>query len=376
MIVSLYKLLENSARAALQLQNEDGSFPKGHNGPWNDNDTYVRTTAHWALLQYKAFEITGDEKYKNSAEKACDYLIKKECRPYGYTFHCRSDRRKDNCNGLIGQAWALEALLFVGKQVKQPEYLDCAKDVFDFFEYSFSRHLWPTIEIDGRCLGFHVTLNQQVWLSAMALLAGGKSMEEKAHDFFLNLPRITVFFEDRLIKHRIKNALVEKATRFILNPKKAIRFILNPKLKNDMIPLKVLSVGYVPFILFGVAIAYRFNRQSDFWKNKALKTLIKDTYLYVKSHKPYGYGSDGSDYRWGYNTTGFEIACFIQECNTWLGLNEKKEEIESWIGLQLNGHYDFNNGMMTNNTIDPNILAARLYAAAYLDNYSIEINDS
>ena len=79
MNIELYDLIVKSALEGLKIQKTEGEYPAGHNGPWNDDDTNVRTTAHWAQITFKAYEITGEERFVSSTIKACDYLIKKEC---------------------------------------------------------------------------------------------------------------------------------------------------------------------------------------------------------------------------------------------------------------------------------------------------------
>jgi hypothetical protein len=46
------------------LQNSDGSFPAGNNGPHKDPETAVRNSAHWLITFAKCYELTGEEKYR------------------------------------------------------------------------------------------------------------------------------------------------------------------------------------------------------------------------------------------------------------------------------------------------------------------------
>lgn len=361
-------MITESAQEGLALQNENGSFPKGMNGPWKDEDTYVRTTAHWTLLQYKAFEITKDRKHETSAKKACDYLLEKGNRPYGYSFYCREGRKKDRCNGLIGQAWALEALLQMSIKTGEEKYLDCVRELLICSSYDKKNHIWNNVEIDGKLFSCG-TLNQQIWFNVMVLIGSkvlkDKNLEDKAVDFFKHIFNIIEFLDDGLIKHEIgiNNMSV----------KRLIKNILKLSVNTDMEKIKIRSFGYISFILFGFAIAYNNCGQYTFWENNELKSLIRNAYFYVKNRKPYGCGSDGSDYIWGYNPVGIEMAYTIQALNDYLQLNESEEEIKYWLNLQIKNHYDFNTKYLSKNTVDPAILSARLYEAAYLDNYVLEI---
>ena len=44
--ITVHELLERSARTAPDLQREDGSFPPGRNGVYDEPETPVRTTSH------------------------------------------------------------------------------------------------------------------------------------------------------------------------------------------------------------------------------------------------------------------------------------------------------------------------------------------
>ena len=100
-------ILEISNRAS---DNESIYFNGGHNGPYNDSETPVRNKGHWLIIFSKCFELTGKQIYLDTVRKLAEYLVSKESRPYGYSFHHRLKEVKDKCNGLIGQAWTFAAL--------------------------------------------------------------------------------------------------------------------------------------------------------------------------------------------------------------------------------------------------------------------------
>ena len=95
--ITTYELLERSARAALDLQREDGSFPPGRNGVYDEPETPVRTTSHWLTTLSKVYEITGDEVFAEAANDAADYLLSEEARPHGYTFSTSNGTFFDAC---------------------------------------------------------------------------------------------------------------------------------------------------------------------------------------------------------------------------------------------------------------------------------------
>lgn len=377
--IKLYDLILKTAKKGLHLQRRDGSFPKGHNGPWEDEDTYVRTTAHWALIMFKAHELTSNinTKFLESAMRACEYLLKDKNRPYGYTFYCRKDTTgKDMCNGLIGQVWAIEPLIFVGRSKDKNKYLKSAKEVIQQHDYSFDYHAWHYVEIDGNKQGIHTTLNQQIWFSSMALILGKTLDDEplsiKGRDFFENVDSfITYYNEKGLIKHTF-------STKNIITNLEVLKREISELIGKDELNLKrkkqtkLRSLGYLPFILYGFALLYDYTSEEEFWKNPELKKILKDSIDFVISNYPYDYLRKVG-YNWRYNPTGIEMAYVLQELNDLLELNCTQNEIDKWLNLQINGYYDFRSNLMIKNTSDPNILSSRFYEAIRLKNNDIEI---
>jgi hypothetical protein len=363
----LYELIVASANEGIHLQSSEGEMPKGHNGPWRDSDTFVRTTAHWALLFYKAYEITGLEKYNLAAQKACNYLLSKSCRPFDYTFYCR--KNKTRCNGLIGQAWAIEPLIYIGKRMRKNDYLDLANMTLDLIDYDFQKHLWVTTEIDGRKLGYQNTLNQQIWLSAMAYLLGElpqySHQEVKTKDFLLHISSYMQFISTKgLISHQITD--VHPETMHLKDKLK--RLFSHDREKT----ITKLSYGYLSFLFFGLALIYSGYGESESWDN-SLTNIIKEGYCLMDARKPFGCCESESSYRWSYNPVGIEMAYFIQVFSGLLEIPEKMSSIEYWLNMQFQNYYDISKHMMKRNTVDPDILSSRLYEAVYLDNYSITL---
>src|SRR5690625_349836 len=100
--MELYDLLLKSTCSAKFTQKDDGSFPSGHNGPYKDSETPVRNTSHWLITLLKAYEITEDNSYLDSAYKALNFIMSAEARPMNATFWHRKNPEKDFANGLIG----------------------------------------------------------------------------------------------------------------------------------------------------------------------------------------------------------------------------------------------------------------------------------
>jgi len=372
--LNLYDLIVQSAKEGLEIQSEMGRFPKGHNGPHEDEDTYVRTTAHWALLLYKAYEITNNKKFLDKSILACNYLTMDKNRPEGYTFYCRKDTTgKNRSNGLIGQAWAVEPLIFIGEKEDNEEYLSIAKDVLSLHNYSFKKHAWNSLEVNGKNLGIRRIVNQQIWFGTMNLILGktieNENLIKRARDFFNNFLEDIQYLDKGLISHISYRPTSYKSK--VWNKIKNIYFNSRAK-KNDK-KIKLISLGYLPFILYGLSLAYNHSKQEKFWKGERLKKTIKNSIEFVLSNHPYGYLRNFG-YRWRYNPTGIEMAYTFETQKDFLDLSFETEKIIEWLKMQIKGYYSFDHNLMIRNTNDPEILSSRLYEATRLKNYKFKID--
>ncbi|NYB74511.1 hypothetical protein HZF24_10225 [Sedimentibacter hydroxybenzoicus DSM 7310] len=368
--MKLYDLIVNSATRGLELQYKNGSFPKGKNGPWKDNDTYMRTTAHWAQLLYKAYLITTEDKYLRGALRACNYLIDDENRPNNFTFLCRISDTKDNCNGLIGQAWTLEPLIQIGIKEKKDEYINISKNLLERIPFNKEQYLWETIDVDDTNRGCHRTINQQLWISVMSLILGDYLKDDtlinNSTNFFLGLSRNIEWLEyEGLIKHT-----TNKRDNFLKNIIK--KAVLKEKVKASTKEMQVLSNGYLSFILHGFALAYDYCSEYSFWQDASLYNIIKQAYNFLDNRFPFGYLESDKGFRWAYNPVGIEMAYATQVFDKYISIKDTSEKTEKWLSLQISGYYDFNNNLMNRNTIDQNILSSRLYESINLKNIEIK----
>jgi hypothetical protein len=370
----LFDLIVKSAGKGLELQAKNGSMPPGHNGPWNDRDTPVRTTAHWAMTFFRAFEISGESRLREATIVACNYLLSKEARPHGYTFYCRKpERKKAMCNGLIGQAWAVEPLLVVGRALKHQPYMNAAEEVLALHPYCEKRHCWSNVEIDGTAFS-NDTYNQQVWFAAMSLLAGEKNLKLRscALDFFKHLSDTIKFLDRGLIKHRYASVLtMTRKLRSTIG--RQVRFFFAPRAaQRERNSLLELSNGYLTFLLYGIAMVEDYYPHSV-CSQLGNKQLIRDAVNYIQNRYPF-YCLGENRYAWTYNPVGIEMAYVLQVFGAQLEMDHTFAAMpERWLRLQFQHYYDTDRGLMDRNAVDPIILAARLYEATRLRNYSLMI---
>jgi hypothetical protein len=367
MKTDLYDLIIRSADSGVALQGEQGVLPRGHSGPRKYEDTYVRTTAHWALTFFKAYELTQEMKYLDAAIRACDYLITEDARPLGYSFYCTErNNGKCLCNGLIGQAWAIEPLITTGSSLRNDKYIDVARRILSIIPYDFRRHSWFTVDVDGSNLGEHTTLNQQVWMTAMGIMFGKSTGDDYflriGIDFYAHIHEKIVFLGDGLIGQMIKTKQPWVATKLFTKRILSRRFLVER------------SQAYLTFLLYGIALAYEYSSEERFWRDEGLRRLIGDAIDNIERNYPYGFLEDSDSFRWSYNPIGIEMAYIMETFSKYVDTPSSissDQTIQKWLSKQFEGYYNTDADLLINNTTDPNVLAARLYEATRIRNTEI-----
>jgi hypothetical protein len=363
--MKLAGVLLASARAGLHLQDSAGAMPAGRNGPWNHPMTAVRCTAHWAITFLAAFRLTGEQGFLDAAVRACDFLARPDHRPQGAAFRCRMPYgTKTESNGLIGQAWAAEALLAVGQGVGEGRYLRLAADVLSLHPYDRRRHGWHIVEVDGRHQGFDNTLNHQVWFCAVLLQAGQAVPEawgawaSSVEDFVAHLPGLAHLGRGGIFDHRIWRVRMAGLRSSVA---RAIGVGQEPE--SPGFPIEVLSAGYHSFVLHGLAMmASNADRLDGKLRQGLLRTLSCG--LQAGAVLLWEPAASMSPFAYSYNPTGFEMAFALVQAHRAGADLPPGPRAEAWIGKQVQRHFDDASGLMVKGASDPDTLAARIYEAA------------
>lgn len=373
--MNLYDILVKSAGTALSLQDSQlGYMPPGHNGSYHDVETPVRNTAHWLIMFLKAYEISGDKKYLEASYQAAKYLRSPDVRPMGATFWHRKNPKKNTCNGLIGQAWTIEALTVAAPILEMPELVTLAQQVFLLHPYNSSTGLWQCVSVDGTHLDFDRTFNHQLWFAAMG---GLLSQLSQSNDVDLQVSRfldcLTDNFQvhsDGLIRHpvsihspAIRKRAEKAANDVVAQIWKAIYWQDTAKTQRY---LRAKEIGYHSFNLYAFALLKQVYPSHGFWQST---TFLKS--LEYASSKNYQTDIQASEYGYPYNPPGFEIPFVLATFNKG---EDNCERQSQWISGQLSRCYDFDLNLMIKNTKDKNTHSARLYEATRLGNVSLSIH--
>ena len=361
----LKEIIIDTARVGAKLQNRNGSMQPGHNGPHNDIDTPVRNTAHWCITFLKVYEWIGDKKLKKAGEKAANYLISPDARPMNAAFWCRENPKRDLSNGLIGQAWAMEALIIASKILNDSKYQKVAEDVFMLHPFMEKIGLWKNLNVDGSHGQVNLAFNQQLWFAIMGfLLIQNRCFNEEIkiniNRFFDKLGYHANIYQNGLLKHLISQRFLQK------NFLKKIYFFLKDIEIGYSQDLLERAVGYHSFSLYGLAIL----KQSQIEDMHIWKTIkIKKITNFIKSES-YKKMIIKNKYAFSYNPVGFENAFTLTVFDEGKHFNDS--EVQFWINKQVYDHFCFEKKLMNRNTIDELTLSARIYEATRL--LDVEMN--
>lgn len=274
----------------------------GHNGPYYDKETPARNVAHWILILSRAYKETNNKKYKNNITELAEYLYSQSyLRPYGSVYLCRLKPGKDLCNGLIGNAWVFEGLVYASKILGDAKYSRLAESIALKYKYDFEKSLFYTQEIDGVSSDFDYTFNHQLWFVMSLILinqqTGNKVLQAYCEDFFKNIERNLRIHNNGLIIHGMNHQLSirHKIKRFL----KKI-FLKQFSISKDN--SKEKEVGYHAFNTYAFSVIKESGFETNFWSSLKFKKILQ--YL---SSSDYQKNIVNNKYGYTYNPPGYEV---------------------------------------------------------------------
>jgi hypothetical protein len=120
------------------------------------------------------------------------------------------------------------------------------------------------------------------------------------------------------------------------------------------------AIGYHSYNLCALAMLYDVYPNHSIWQS----THIRDAIMVVSTAQFKNMISE-REMALTYNCTGFELA-FSEHI-----FNEDMESVREWIKKQIDKTYDCETGLLTEDSEDPDTLAARLYEATRLPNVQL-----
>jgi hypothetical protein len=364
--ITTYKLLERSARAALVLQREDGSFPPGRNGVYDEPEMPVRTTSHWLTTLSKVYEITGDEAFADAANDAADYLLSDEARPYGYTFHSRNAEGKNKCDGLVGQAAPIRGLARAGSALERPELLEAAADAFFLHPFDSDLGLWRRVEIDGTPLSFDRTLNHQLTFAASgANLSDHGIRIDRIERFLDRIADTMCLHSDGLIKHYVRPPPLD-LLRTVFKLPTHWNLLLNEFVfhyYSRSSERRTKELGYHPTNLRSLARLKQSFPYHSVWDSSS----VHDAVYFVDSDR-YSGPEGVMDISYGSMTPGIHTAYAL------LVLDDRDPvKVCEWLTRDIKHRFDFDQNLLVSNATDVNFQASTIYNLALLPKIDIKL---
>jgi len=288
------------AEYGLSIQYKSGAMPEGINGPHNHKMTGARNTSHWIILFLHAYTLSNKQTFKDASLRALDFLLSPAILKTNQYFIHRKQKGFNEANGLIGQAWSLEALYYASRILETNEYKNIALSVFNNHKFDQYFNLWYRKE-DNNTDILEGTVNQQIWFAAI----GAKLQEDNDHT---GLTNIKLFLDNIEKQFVVRNNIM---VNYLLKDNLLYKVYDNIKLyKKYGFSNNVFSEIQLPYHIFaltGFAILYDKFKEHAFWKSKKFMRIISiildpsiDSLL-LKSR--YGYT---------YNVSGFEIPFIIR----------------------------------------------------------------
>ncbi|MCI0559445.1 MAG: hypothetical protein MN733_13195 [Nitrososphaera sp.] len=359
----LIDLIIDQAEVALARQNQDGSMPPGCNGPYHNPETPVRNSAHWLITFSWLYRMHSDQRYLDAADRLATYLADPARRPHGSSFHCRNGAM-DHCNGLIGQAWAMEGLAEAARLFYDAQFSRIALDVFNKHEFDRRRGLWLRLEPDGRVIGADPTFNHQLWFAATAaeLLATANETDHPSLIRFMEkLKDNFAVLGNGRIRHLIYHACSRNNfKRFARRPVGLVCKTFGIKPVVERIDRReqhelIREVGYQCFNLYAFARLARIFDQHPLFTSKRFHEAV----YYLESEE-YRHAIKNNPYSYGYNAPGFEVPLCLSAFSS-RDRGEVLRDARYWIGSQFSLTYNPRTRMFDRNTEDPETLSARIY---------------
>ena len=377
MVVLSHIIIANAERCIHEWSKGGRTLVSGYNGPYNDVETSYRTIAHSSIIVFKAYQLTGDLRYKQFGQDFLDRLFDGDARPYGFTIHARQSSTKDQCNGLIGQAWIIEALCYGYMVTHDTKYLVFALDLFLLHPFVFQRGYWKKREINGVVKSYDFTFNHQLWFamsgsllfSSVISISVDLNESEKIKldlvrkkvdivknqvDLFMDtLEHTTHIHHNGLIRHLIFAPLVTPVYLFK-------NVIMSSKIDTSYLYTK--EIGYHAFNMYAFAVLYTVYPNHSFWSSSKFKKMLEfslsSEHLNVARVSKYGCSYNPSGIEMAYVVSVFRDHPFIKSR---FSLSEIDELILTHINLQFETHLDTKTLYMDKNTSDFVVLQSRIY---------------
>lgn len=365
--------IKEIADSYLDIFDGQGHANPGHNGPYGHMDTPARNTAHWCIALGYLWKEFGDSRYYEISRKFADYLIDLHKDSLSGAVKCMEAESYNHLNGLMGQAWIIEALVYFFAISNDDKYLDCAEEIFKVPVYNQSQHMWKMVELDGCNIGFDYTFNHQLWFAASgSMILQHKDIPEIRELVTGYLDGCLIHFQvhrDGLIKHygdlSSPSDHTPKIKKWVKRTVKRTLFRNRRFEDPNKYDVDGYERGYHLFNLYAFAILQKDFGYHPIFSSGKLKAAVEygkqmdvhNDYFNVERIINNKSEAVMNKYAYAYNSPAFEYPYIYRV----FGDKNFQKTCEKLFELQLAATYDEQSKRLCNNNYDPETLTARVY---------------
>lgn len=317
-----------------------------------------------------------NQKQKEIVGNMISTILSNEARPYDLTFYHLKNHPKSRCNGLVGQAWTIEALVTAAGHFNRRDLIDLSEEVFLLHPFDETLAAWDYVDIDGEFRSLDKTFNHQLWFAmAGAMLAQhdvDPVIEDQVKRFLDELSKNLNLYDSGLIYHPFKPEFdVEKYAKVFLEGARAgvahkmiwniIKGVVGDE-GGD--PMKETSIGYHSFNMYAFAALHEIYPNHPFWEHEKFRRAL----AYARSDR-FKQQLDGNPYGYPYNVSGIEMAYVLEVFD-----DDVRDQQRWWLEQQFERTLDPETMTMSRNNPDPATLTARLYEATRLPDIEISLD--
>ncbi len=359
-------------REATWIDSRRALFPGGRNGPYLDIESPVRNSAHW-LATLSIGHHLGIAGARTVGHAVTEFLLSDH--PYRTSQGTIQRQRhpKDWCNGVIGDAWIIEALALAGRLLDHEGAASAAIRLSKDQPYASRRAAWRRVDPGGRSARVDRTLNHQLWFAAAAseaLRTGGAPVDRTVAQRVLNLLErgaagafgIRV---DGTIEHNLR-VVGPRVIASVRDPRRSARIIRSHIDPRQRLRVAERDAGYHLYVILGFARLRAALPDHPLWISAGLRSAVHraaDPVFHATLHaNPYAYP---------YNAPGFGLP-LIARCFGDVAPTLATRSDEAWE-RQVSTTWDALIGRFGRGTPDGLTLAARIYelGLSFLDDAPI-----
>lgn len=201
------------AERLLSQQHQDGSMPSGRNGSYADPETPVRCTSHAVVSWGYAYRFTRDDRFLGAARKALGYLFEVMARSPGCVV-VRLAEGKDQSNGVLGQAFVIEALHSGWSVFGIERARELGLELIRRHTFNRGYGCWNRVSPSGEVLTPDMTFNHQLYFAAVIALFRHDAafVGEQVDEFIRGWKRTLQVRTDGRVVHDMPGPLSIRAT--------------------------------------------------------------------------------------------------------------------------------------------------------------------